>query len=535
MTNSDLTLLLTQAREFRERREFNEALSLFDEARHQFADNGAFLSAHALTLAEAGMGRSANTLMERALEASPEDLAIHLDAARLHLVSGNTRRALELCAKARGLGYTTALLASIEGDAHYQVGRLSEASASYEEALRIEPGHEAGERLRAARKRLGWLEAARKEPLFSADARMPAARKHSANPPISVVIPTWRNEREIGRLLQSLALQSFADFDVHLVDDASDDGTLNEARSWGDALGITIHTGAARTGRVANLNRALSVGEAPYILLANPTDIFGSRYIEALYERLDRQPETALCCAGALYLNAGGGLVETQPPLQAFETDPEKPVESALIVMRHYSEANQFFGLYRRAALAKAGDVPSVHGGDHVHMFSVAMNGRIAYVDEPLYFRRVLEGDLDRNSRTDRAIRDFSIDERHGVARDSVFSSLDYLTPFIDMAWAHVEAAARAPVAPEHKRAIMEAIPGVFRYRFGSFLEDDMRRVTLFLDENERRIPGLMPIAIRSRIVENVLSRIMRARALMPANRDLDHDLRRIVGMYDRR
>src|SRR5690606_3735595 len=208
-----------------------------------------------------------------------------------------------------------------------------------------------------------------------------------------------------------------------------------------------------------------------------------------------------------------------------------KPLESALVVMRHFNEPNELYGLYRRSSLERAGSMPFVFGGDHVLAFLTALTGSVAYVDQPLYYHRVDAGDFDRDRTTERRIREFSLETMHGVERESVYSSLDYLAPFVDMARAHVEAAAHAPVGGDEKKRIIEAIPGVFVYRFGFAIEDDARRIALFLDENQARIRGIATSSLRSRLVENILARILYARTLLPDHVGLAESLKRILAL----
>jgi hypothetical protein len=279
------------------------------------------------------------------------------------------------------------------------------------------------------------------------------------------------------------------------------------------------------------VNHALSVSDRDYVLVAKAEDTFSARYIEVLLDRIKSDTNIAFCHAGAIHIDAEGKLAETQPPQQTYSTDRAKPLESALVVMRHFNEPNQFHGLYRRASLERSGPLPFVFGGDHVHAFMTAMTGEVAYVDEPLYYRRVTANDFDRVRTLDRVIRAFSLDTMHEVARESAFSSLDYIAPFVDMARAHIDAAARAPVSTDDKNRIIDAIPGVFLYRFGFAMEDDARRIALFLDENEVNIRSLANSVLRNRLVENLLSRILCARTLLPTHEGLRESLKRTLAL----
>ena len=51
-------------------------------------------------------------------------------------------------------------------------------------------------------------------------------------PRISVVVPVYNAEEYIAETLEGVAEQSFADFDVHVVDDCSTDGSAAIVQTW---------------------------------------------------------------------------------------------------------------------------------------------------------------------------------------------------------------------------------------------------------------------------------------------------------------
>ena len=79
---------------------------------------------------------------------------------------------------------------------------------------------------------------------------------------ISVVIPVYNRRQWIGRAVRSVLEQSWAEREVIVVDDASDDGTPGEvAREFGDQVRLEV---AARNGGVSaarNAGMALARGE----------------------------------------------------------------------------------------------------------------------------------------------------------------------------------------------------------------------------------------------------------------------------------
>lgn len=51
-------------------------------------------------------------------------------------------------------------------------------------------------------------------------------------PQISVIVPVYNVEKYLGQCVESVLAQSFPDFELLLVDDASTDGSLAAARKY---------------------------------------------------------------------------------------------------------------------------------------------------------------------------------------------------------------------------------------------------------------------------------------------------------------
>src|SRR5260221_5692856 len=54
-----------------------------------------------------------------------------------------------------------------------------------------------------------------------------------AKPLVSIIIPAWNEEKNIGRLLQSIKVQSYKNIEIILVDDGSTDKTAEIAKKLG--------------------------------------------------------------------------------------------------------------------------------------------------------------------------------------------------------------------------------------------------------------------------------------------------------------
>jgi len=94
------------------------------------------------------------------------------------------------------------------------------------------------------------------------------------SPKISICIPTYRQEAFLRRTLESIAIQSFKDYEVIVTDDSPDDRVEKTVmgRRWFDNLRYVRN--AERLGAPGNWNRAVSLATGEYVKLLHHDDWF---------------------------------------------------------------------------------------------------------------------------------------------------------------------------------------------------------------------------------------------------------------------
>lgn len=100
-------------------------------------------------------------------------------------------------------------------------------------------------------------------------------------PKVSVVIPTYNAERHIEETLQSILEQQDCDFEVLVIDDGSQDATLERVAAFDDPR-LRVHHNEVNHGLPGTMNVALSLVRGEYIARIDHDDI-------ALPGRLARQ------------------------------------------------------------------------------------------------------------------------------------------------------------------------------------------------------------------------------------------------------
>jgi glycosyltransferase involved in cell wall biosynthesis len=126
----------------------------------------------------------------------------------------------------------------------------------------------------------------------------------SANPLVSVVMPVFNGERFVSAAVASILSQSYGDFDFHIVDDGSTDGTseiLREYAAQDDR--IVLHPQPKNVGFPSALNLGCRASSGELIVRMDADDV-------SLPSRLDKQvgflksrPDIGLVCSSVQIIN----------------------------------------------------------------------------------------------------------------------------------------------------------------------------------------------------------------------------------------
>ena len=109
---------------------------------------------------------------------------------------------------------------------------------------------------------------------------------------ISVVIPNWNGARWLAPCLDSLKAQSFRDFRVYVVDNASEDGSLallRESYPW-----VKVIRNSRNLGFAGGMNAGIARAEGELIAALNNDTVTDPLWLAALAAAMDAHPEAGL-------------------------------------------------------------------------------------------------------------------------------------------------------------------------------------------------------------------------------------------------
>ena len=111
---------------------------------------------------------------------------------------------------------------------------------------------------------------------------------------ISVVIPLYNKQNCIRETLRSVLNQSYTDFEVLVVDDASTDGSLEVVREFSDKRLRIIEK--PNSGVSATRNAGIATAANEWIAFLDADDIWTSFHLETLVKLHEKFPQAEVLC-----------------------------------------------------------------------------------------------------------------------------------------------------------------------------------------------------------------------------------------------
>jgi glycosyltransferase involved in cell wall biosynthesis len=132
-------------------------------------------------------------------------------------------------------------------------------------------------------------------------------------PFISVCIPAYKHREYVGRLLKSLADQTFKDFEVIITDDSPDDSLLDLVSEYIDKLSLRYFKNAQALGTPENWNEGIRHAKGQWIKLMHDDDWLASPgSLQVFVDAIKRNPATDFFFSA--YYNVKGNEAEIVRP-----------------------------------------------------------------------------------------------------------------------------------------------------------------------------------------------------------------------------
>ena len=113
-------------------------------------------------------------------------------------------------------------------------------------------------------------------------------------PLVSVLMTAFNREKYIGEAIESVLASTFEDFELIIVDDGSNDRTVEIGRRYTADPRVVVHENAKNLGDYLNRNRAAELAGGKYLKYVDSDDMIYPHGLEVMVNSMERFPEAAL-------------------------------------------------------------------------------------------------------------------------------------------------------------------------------------------------------------------------------------------------
>ncbi len=238
---------------------------------------------------------------------------------------------------------------------------------------------------------LGMMEARTitlREPDGVAGGARMAGGRVKAPPLVSVGMPVFNGENFVGQAIESVLAQSLGDFELIICDNASTDRTGDICRDFAARdPRVRYMRNARNIGAGPNFDRCFHLARGTYFQWAAHDDMRAPDYLARAIAALEANPAAVLCIAGIVEIGADGRVLRRY----ATELDDmasSDPARRFGCVINSHHQCEDFFGVYRRAALQGTGLIGTFSGSDRVLLAEMALRGPWVRLPDHLFLHR---------------------------------------------------------------------------------------------------------------------------------------------------
>ncbi|MFN7224036.1 MAG: glycosyltransferase [Paracoccaceae bacterium] len=202
----------------------------------------------------------------------------------------------------------------------------------------------------------------------------PAKRPH-----VSVILPAYNRETLVARAIDSVLAQTYQDFSLIVVDDASKDGTRTVLERYRDHPKVTLILSDMNQGGSGARNMGIDAAQGELIAFQDSDDVWLPHKLAAQVAALEAQPEAGLCYCGSLFSEGISSYYIPEPVFTRLDGD------MSLEILRRNTTSTQTL-VIRRAVLEAAGpfDATLKRFQDWDLMIRVAQLTPFIFLPEPM-------------------------------------------------------------------------------------------------------------------------------------------------------
>lgn len=203
-------------------------------------------------------------------------------------------------------------------------------------------------------------------------------------PPVSICIPTYNYRHYLSDALDSALAQEFADIEIVVVDNCSDDGTpeLVEAYCRRDSR-VIFHRNPRNIGMTANFNRSMELARGKYVKFLCADDTLEKNCVSKMVDVLEAHPDVALVgCRRSIFDSDKRTIGAMGYAQKTFSSSGREVIRECYFKGNLIGEPTAV--LFRKADVIAGFDENYHQALDMELWLRLLENGRFFYIDEVL-------------------------------------------------------------------------------------------------------------------------------------------------------
>ena len=243
-------------------------------------------------------------------------------------------------------------------------------------------------------------------------------------PFFSVVIPLYNKEKYIAQTLETVLKQSFADFEVIIINDGSTDKSDEIVKSFSDSriyYFITDNQGAA-----AARNLGIEHSQSPYIAFLDADDLWFENHLEELKNLIVKFPDAGIYGNRYQLIFENGNTY--QPSFYGISDDYQGVVEDYFSASFKYAVASSISVAVPKSIFAKVGNFKKyISSGQDTDMWiRIALKSQIIIGNKlTSSYLHYIEGSLSKTAILEKKIKRFDEYQEQEKSNASLKKYLD--------------------------------------------------------------------------------------------------------------
>lgn len=224
-------------------------------------------------------------------------------------------------------------------------------------------------------------------------------------PQVSVCVPTFNRAHYLPQRLESILGQTFGDFELIVLDNASTDGTPDVVARYRDPR-VRYYRNDRNLGQIPNINRAIALATGDYVAVCHDDDVYAPAMLQRQVDTLLRYPRVGLVHTAVWLMSETGAFRGIH---RVSKQDYVTNGRDAFLQYLAFGHDIVFSTvIMRRACYQQAGPFhPAYLCADFDMWLRLVLQSDVAYLSEPLAGYRIHTANATSSMTADRWFREY--------------------------------------------------------------------------------------------------------------------------------